>query len=217
MSCHYHPDHPAAAACQVCSRPLCPACDHRIKGAPCCQDCILAGIELIQAGRGPGASSPPFPTRPPATSERIPSPWLAVLFALFPGFGAVYNRQHVKALLQFLTIAGLLSIADLVPEPLDTIFGLSATAAYLFTLFDGYGSALQARLDPTYLRLEDERLRARIHRHPQLIGLFLLLLGAVALLASLQPQILERFWPLLLVGAGALWILQSRQMRTKPD
>ena len=41
MSCAYHLTNRAVVQCSRCGRPLCPACDHRIRGFPYCQDCIV--------------------------------------------------------------------------------------------------------------------------------------------------------------------------------
>ena len=48
MNCSYHDHNAATVSCNGCGRPLCPACDHRIKGFPYCQDCIVLGVEMLQ-------------------------------------------------------------------------------------------------------------------------------------------------------------------------
>ena len=47
MNCAYHIHNPAVVNCNGCGKPLCPACDHRIKGFPYCQDCIVMGVDLL--------------------------------------------------------------------------------------------------------------------------------------------------------------------------
>ena len=57
MSCAYHLTNRAVVQCSRCGRPLCPACDHRIRGFPYCQDCIVAGVETLQQQQArPGAA-----------------------------------------------------------------------------------------------------------------------------------------------------------------
>ena len=135
---------------------------------------------------------------------------------LFPGLGALYNGQSIKALLQFLTMLGLLTMADLLSPPLDDIFGLGLIACYLYTIFDSYRSAWRSRDVPNSLLDEDERLRVRIRQHPQTIGLLLISLGVLALLEQFFPTLLQRFWPLLLLAAGYAWISRSTRGKRHP-
>lgn len=214
MSCYYHPDHPATAACLACGHALCPACDHRIRGVPYCQDCIVAGIDLLRA-RSWHVPAPSFPPQHPiGSTDRPPRacrPWLAVICAiLFPGLGALYNGQHIKALLQFVTMLALFTMADLLSSPLDDIFGLSLIACYLLTLFDSYRSACRSRIDPYSLREEDHRLRERVRQNPHTIGFLLISLGFLALLEQFVPSLLHQFWPLLLIAAGSAWYYRSK-------
>ena len=220
MTCYYHPDHPATAACQACGHPLCPACDHRIKGAPYCQDCIVTGIDLLRS-RWRGSPPSSYPQSPPHGSAdrplRVRTPWVALICAvLFPGLGALYNGQSIKALLQFLTVLGLLTMADVLSSPLDDIFGLGLIACYLSTIFDSYRSAWRSRVERASLEDEDDRLRERIRQQPQTIGLLLISLGALALLEHLVPTLLQRFWPLLFVVAGYAWISRSTRAKQHP-
>ncbi|MDM7923150.1 MAG: hypothetical protein QUS14_12695, partial [Pyrinomonadaceae bacterium] len=47
-NCAYHSQNVAVVQCNGCGKALCPACDHRIKGFPYCQDCIVQGIDLLR-------------------------------------------------------------------------------------------------------------------------------------------------------------------------
>ena len=72
---------------------------------------------------------------------------MAVFFGLFPGVGAVYNRQHLKAIVHFLGVVGLAqcaAVADL------AVFGFGAAAFYIYTLIDAFRTArdIRAGLDP---------------------------------------------------------------------
>ena len=99
MNCAYHMTNRAVVQCSRCTRPLCPACDHRIRGFPYCQDCIVAGVEFLQKQQSkPGA---PFVVR------RKTSPFVALLLSFIcPGLGAAYNGQTSKALVHFTIFAG---------------------------------------------------------------------------------------------------------------
>jgi hypothetical protein len=48
MNCAYHSQNVAVVQCNGCGKPLCPTCDHRIKGFPYCQDCIVMGVDLLR-------------------------------------------------------------------------------------------------------------------------------------------------------------------------
>ena len=105
MNCAYHPINVANARCSACLRGLCPACDHRIKGYAYCQDCIVAGIEILRRG---ARQDPQHNSR---AGEK--SPGVAALLGLVPGLGAAYNGQNIKALVHFAVIVGLWQIADI--------------------------------------------------------------------------------------------------------
>jgi TM2 domain-containing membrane protein YozV len=142
---------------------------------------------------------------------------LALICAIvFPGLGALYNGQPIKALLQFLTMLGLLTMVDLLSSPLDNIFGLGLIACYLTTILDSYRSAWRSRVERGSLQAEDEHLRERIQQHPQTIGILLISLGILALLEHLAPTLLERFWPLLFIAAGYAWISRSNGTKRHP-
>ncbi|HEY0082478.1 MAG TPA: hypothetical protein VGB61_06790, partial [Pyrinomonadaceae bacterium] len=74
MNCAYHNMNAAVVQCSRCSRPLCPACDHRIRGFPYCQDCIVAGVELLQ--------QQPALLHAPQAIRRRTSKWVATLLSL---------------------------------------------------------------------------------------------------------------------------------------
>ena len=48
MNCAYHSQNVAVVGCNGCGKPLCPVCDHRVKGFPFCQDCIVQGVDLLR-------------------------------------------------------------------------------------------------------------------------------------------------------------------------
>src|SRR5262249_38728481 len=124
MKCAYHPTNLASTRCGSCERSLCPACDHRIKGYPYCQDCIVAGIAVLRLKGGPN--------RNPSPPAKRKSPWAALIFGMIPGLGAAYNGQTIKALVHFVVIVGLLTIADIFHSPIAGAFGTAGAAFYIF-------------------------------------------------------------------------------------
>lgn len=208
MTCAYHPGQPSSSYCQSCQRPLCRACDHRIRGVPYCQDCIVEGVNLLQYSRLPAPSSNPDGHR--SVVERRHLPILALLFSLFPGLGAVYNRQNVKALLLFSLIAGLEALGNQLSGSLESLFTLGGGAIYLYSLFDAYRSARRARYGVS-LQQEDEELRQMLQQKTHLAGGLLILAGSLVILNTLWPTVVNRFWPLMLVIAGVI-ALRRRQL-----
>jgi len=103
MNCAYHSQNIAMTECNGCARPLCAGCDHRIKGFPFCEDCIVAGVDIL---RNSGRSSRQ------AGSRKRTYPFVALVLSwVCPGLGAAYNGQMVKALVHFGIIAGLFQMA----------------------------------------------------------------------------------------------------------
>jgi len=217
MTCAYHPGQPMTASCQSCRRSLCRACDHRIRGLPYCQDCIVAGIELwrLQQQRPPNpwASSPAAGNSIPlARSKR--SILLALLCGIFPGLGAVYNGQNVKALLHFTLIAGLWTLADLFSGSLESLLGGAGVALYIYALIDACRTARQANLgiDP---QIEDERIRAWLRGNTNLAGIGLIGIGSLTTINTIFPELLNRFWPVILVLLGLFLVRLPLRLSAK--
>jgi len=197
MNCVFHPTNAAGARCSACERPLCPACDHRIKGSPYCQDCIVAGVEALR--RNTVAGRHVFHQ----TGRREEkSPLIALLLGLVPGVGAAYNGQNIKALTHFLAVAGLWVLADVFRMPLEIVFGLGAAGFYFYSVYDAYQSAQRLRRGED-LRAEDERLKLFLQQRMNLFGALLIGVGALAMLNFWISNLLHHVWPVLLILAGA--------------
>ncbi len=200
MTCAYHPGQPVSASCQSCRRSLCRACDHRIRGLPYCQDCIVAGIELLRKQ----PTNPTFTTlqgnhRTGSTSRR--SLLVALLFSLFPGLGAVYNGQNVKAFIHFILIAGLWTLADQFTASLEALLVAAGALVYLFSILNACRTAQRANRGID-LQLEDERIRAWLSNNIIYAGYGLIIIGSLTTINALAPSLLNRFWPIILVLTG---------------
>ncbi len=207
MKCAYHPVNVASARCSACQRPLCSACDHRIKGYPYCQDCIVAGIETLRRGGGGH--------RLHHQSEEK-SPLLALLLGVVPGLGAAYNGQNIKALMHFVAVLGLWALADIFGMPLELTFGLGAVAFHLYTIYDASHSAQRQRRGED-LNAEDERLKLFLRQRMNLFGGLLVGVGAMAILNIAFPDLLNRFWPILLILAGVYFIWSYQRNKYAPQ
>ena len=210
MNCVYHPANLAHVRCSSCGRGLCPACDHRIKGMPCCQECIVAGIEMLRRGRNSGRDAGRERMR-----VREKSPGIATVLALIPGLGAAYNGQNIKALVHFVTVAGLWHMADIMSRPFEAIFALAGIAFYLYTIYDARHSAERQRSGED-LREDEIRLRQSLREHAPLWGLGLIGLGVISFLHVFFDAQLYGLGPLLLIAAG-IYLLRGLRRIAHPD
>ena len=160
----------------------------------------------------PHDTYPPLP--PPlaaATGPRPPKrPILAlVLGGAFPGTGQLYNGQTAKAFALFASFAAAIYLADDVGMP----FGLVIPFVVFYSAIDAYRSAVAINLRhagrPPVLETEDDA-------ESPAWGVVLLGIGLLLLmnnLGILQLAAVRRFWPLLLVGAGAMFLRRSLRRR----
>ena len=204
MNCAYHPVNVANVRCSSCARALCPACDHRIKGYPYCQDCIVAGIEVLRRGaRQERSSRAPFSTK---------SPGVAALLGLIPGLGAAYNGQNIKALVHFAVTVGLWQVADLIHV---WLFGLGGLCFYIYSIYDAHRSAQRLCLGED-LSQEDERLKRWLRENTHIWGSVLVGVGLLSVLSVLVSRFyVMRLWPLLLVGVGFYLLRQYQRARSQ--
>ncbi len=201
MKCFYHPAHRAMIQCSACGRPLCPRCDHRIKGFAYCQDCIVRGVELLRSASRAGRET---------SIGWKPVPALALLAALVPGLGAAYNRQHTKAFVYFIVIVGLWELAEVTGL---AFLGVGGGVFYLYSIIDAVRTAraVRAGSDPAH---EDLRLRRFLQEHVRTWAGLLIALGLIFLLTDVfqffsTPIRLIRLWPVLLIAGGIYLIVRQ--------
>lgn len=201
MNCFYHQVTLANTRCRSCGHPLCPACDHRVKGFTYCQDCIVAGVESRIAGA------------PPLHPMQIKSPGIAAFLNLIPGLGSAYNGLIIKALVHFAVVVGLWEVNDLFDS---LLFGWAGFAFYVYSIFTAFQDAkrLNAGAD---LSGEEESLKRILHEKTNVWGTGLIGIGALAILRNFIPyQFVSRLWPLLLIAFGGyLLMLYRRQPQTR--
>lgn len=199
--CAFHPNNHAHARCRCCARPLCPSCDHRVRGFPYCQDCIVAGVELLEQQR-----------QGPRLTYAKGSPLGALLLSLLvPGLGAAYNGQPTKALVHFAAFAGLFQLSVMTDAP---IFVFGGIGAWLYAAIDAYKTAklIGAGFMPD---AEADAIARHLTSHPATWGALLLCLGATLLLRSLFGVALrlDVLLPLALVLFGTYLILEQRRRK----
>ena len=202
MNCAYHANNMAVVGCNGCGKPLCPACDHRIKGFPYCQDCIVTGVELL---RERGSSSAYVPL-----VKKQTSPFFAIILSLIcPGLGAAYNGQTSKALVYFAVFVGLFQMAILTGG--TPLFVLGFLGMWLYAALDSWRTAQLIRSGVTPVGAED-LIYKRISGSPKLWGVVLVLLGATFFLPS--RRILQSVLPVLLICLG-VYLLRDYLFKSK--
>ena len=207
MYCTYHQKNPAVVQCNRCARALCAACDHRIRGFPFCQDCIVAGVEFLRQHSRADASQ---------VIRRRSSPFVATLLSFVPGLGAAYNGQTSKAVVHFAIFASFFQMAVITQGVLFFILGVLGT--WLFAAVDACRTAqlMRAGLTP---ETEEDVIARRLYGNPFAWGLTLIVIGSVFLLHTLlgvQLPIRELL-PVALVALGAYMLFDYIRRRKSSD
>lgn len=206
MNCAYHIQNVAVVQCNSCGKPLCPTCDHRIKGFPYCQDCIVLGVDLLR--QQSHSNYVPF-------VKKRTSPIVATLLSFVcPGLGAAYNGQTIKALVYFAVFVGLFQMAVLTGFALF-VFGF--IGMWLFAALDAWRTAQMIRSGLTPDVAEDIFVR-RFTGNPKLWGIVLSVLGSAFLLQSVFNirGLMRALLPIMLIGLG-IYILRGYVFKPKVD
>lgn len=206
MNCAYHTQNIAVVQCNSCGRPLCPTCDHRIKGFPYCQDCIVHGVDLLR--QNSRTNYVPF-------VKKRTSPFFATLLSFIcPGLGAAYNGQTVKALVYFGVFVGLFQMAVLTGYAL---FFFGFIGMWLFSALDAWRTAQMIRSGLTPDVAEDIFVK-RFSGNPKLWGIILSVLGSLFLLQNFfnMRGLMRALLPALLIGLG-IYILRGYIFKPKEE
>ena len=213
MNCAYHTQNTAVVNCNGCGKPLCSACDHRIKGFPFCQDCIVLGVELLRQRQNTGNTRHP---------KKQSSPFVAaVLSLLCPGLGAAYNGQTSKALIHFAVFVGLFQMAILTGGM--AIFVLGFFGMWLFAALDALRTARLLRSGANPDVAEDAFIQT-FSSNPKLWGIVLTALGLSFFLQMFFNfrYLMRGILPVLLIGLG-IYLLRDyvfkkeNKNESKPD
>lgn len=205
MNCAYHLQNAATVNCNGCGKPLCSACDHRVKGFPFCQDCIVSGIELLRNQNQSAYVS---------IIKRQTSPFVAALLSLVcPGLGAAYNGQTAKALVYFAVFVGLFQMAVLTGGM--PLFVLGFIGIWLYGALDSYRTAQLLRSGLTPSGAEDIIVQ-RFSSNPKLWGVVLTILGASFFLQTFFKLRIfsQAILPFMLIGLG-IYLLRDYVFKPK--
>jgi hypothetical protein len=205
MNCAYHTHNAATVSCNSCGRPLCPACDHRIKGFPYCQDCIVQGVGLLRQHNQ---------TNNAHYVRKRTSPFVATMLSMIcPGLGAAYNGQTVKAIVYFAVFVGLFQMA--VISGGMPLFVLGFMGMWFFAALDSWRSAQMIRSGLTQ-DVADDILVKRFSGNPRLWGSVLAVLGVSFLVQRLFPVgfLVRALMPIMLIGLG-IYLLRGYIFKPK--
>jgi TM2 domain-containing membrane protein YozV len=198
-----------AAYCRACGKPLAEGEVRTANGTVYCGEHV------------PAAAPPPGQSASPYTAQTVPnpgvSPGLAFVLGLIPGVGAIYNGQYAKGLVHVLILGMLISItSSSASGGLEPLFGMMIGVFYFYMAFEAYHTARRRMLGQPVDEFSSLiQLKAEKGRFP-IAPLLLIGLGVLFLLNNLDLLRLRevlRFWPVVLIGAGA-WMLY---IQLKPE
>jgi hypothetical protein len=132
---------------------------------------------------------------------------------MIPGVGAIYNGQYAKGLVHVLVLGMLISIANTdAAGGLEPLFGMLTAVFWFYMAFEAYHTARKRQAgEPVD---EFSSLIQFGGRHSQMPWLPITLIGMGVLfllnnLELLRLRAVLRFWPVLMICAGA-WMLYDR-------
>ena len=205
MNCQNHPDVPATAFCRSCGKPLCDACRYDAHGTVYC-----AEHAPVAAGAPPPPPAPgPMPAGYPQPGV---NPGLALFLGFIPGVGAIYNGQYAKGLVHAVIFGVLISILNSNPGGLEPVFGILLPVWIFYMAFEAYHTARKRLAGEP---VDEYSSIINVGGHPNnapVAGVVLVVLGALLLMDTLHVfdfEYLARYWPVLLIAAGA-YLLYSR-------
>ena len=238
MNCQNHPEVPATAYCRSCGKPVCEACRRDAYGTVFCQEhAPIAAAAPEAPSDTPYSAVPPF-APPPPPPQGIPlggpfgppppnahfmsdvSPGLAFFLGWIPGVGAIYNGQYAKGLVHAVLWGVLVSLTgSRASNGLEPVFGILIAVWMFYMAFEAYHTARKRRVGlpvDEYSSLID--MSGRKGQLP-VAGIALIILGILLLLHTLDLldfEYVARYWPVLLIAAGA-YLLYGRFTHAVPE
>jgi hypothetical protein len=214
MNCFNHSETPAVAYCRACGKALCTECKRTAQGTIFCDEhAPAAAIEgairqavvdrMAQETAAAAGSSPSAGSI--ATGDV--SPGLACLLGFIPGVGAIYNGQYAKGLVHAIIFGLLVSITSSgTAGDLEPLFGIMIGVWVMYMALEAYHTARKRRAgEPVDEFSSILDVHGRRSGFPvgaiTLIGLGVLLL--LNTMDVIQLRYLLRYWPILLILAGA--------------
>jgi len=212
MNCFNHPEVPAVAYCRSCGKALCNDCKRTAQGTIFCDEhAPAAAIEgAIRQGindRMAQETAAAMAQHSPAGTMGDVSPGLACLLGFIPGVGAIYNGQYAKGLVHAIIFGLLVSITSSgTAGDLEPLFGILIGVWVMYMAIEAYHTARKRRAGEAVDEFSSI-LDVHGRRGGFPIGAITLIgLGILLLLSTtdvIQLRYLLRYWPVLLILAGA--------------
>jgi hypothetical protein len=149
------------------------------------------------------------------------SPGLAFFLGCIPGVGAIYNGQYAKGIVHAVIWGMLMSIASADSHAIrgmEPLFGVLVAAWWFYMAFEAYHTARKRRAGEPVDEYSSILNLAGSRTHVPVAGVVLIAVGVLLLLHTLDLIDLEsvaRFWPVLLIAAGA-YLLAGRFINPAP-
>jgi len=135
------------------------------------------------------------------------SPGLAFFLGCIPGVGAIYNGQYAKGIVHAVIWGMLMSMASSrASEGLEPLFVIMVMSWWFYMAFEAYHTARKRRAGEPVDEYSSVLNLSGGRSHVPVAAIALILLGALLLLHTLNLLDFEyvvRFWPVLLIAAGA--------------
>jgi hypothetical protein len=150
---------------------------------------------------------------PASQADQGPPAGLAFVLGFVPGVGAIYNAQYAKGFIHVVIFGLLISIASSrnLSGGLEPLFGLMAGVFVFYQCFEAYHTAKKRQLGIPVDEWSSLIPMGTPGTAAAAIGPGLLIvLGILFLLNNfdlLPVGRLLKFWPVLLIGAGAVMLL----------
>jgi hypothetical protein len=149
------------------------------------------------------------------------SPGLAFFLGCIPGVGAIYNGQYAKGIVHAVIWGMLMSIATSDSHAIrgmEPLFGVLVAAWWFYMAFEAYHTARKRRAGEPVDEYSSILNLSGSRTHVPVAGVALIAVGVLLLLHTLDLIDLEsvaRFWPVLLIAAGA-YLLAGRFISPAP-
>ncbi len=138
------------------------------------------------------------------------SPALAFALGFIPGVGAIYNGQYLKGLVHAVIFGLIVSLLDSVGHSAGgPLLGIVLAAFIFYMPFEAYHTAKRRLLGVPVEEFSSLIASNRFYSRTPIGPILLILIGVFFLLDTLhlvEFQDVARFWPVLLIFAGAFML-----------
>lgn len=197
---------PIAGYCRVCGKALTEQTRRLAQGTIFCEDHVP---KMVTEPPSPYASAP----QPAAVPSQGPSPGLAFVLGFVPGVGAIYNGQYAKGFIHVVIFGLLVSISGSpnLAGGLEPLFGLLGAAFVFYQCFEAMHTARRRQLGLPVDEWSSLVPLGTPGTAAASVGpIMLISIGILFLLNNFNLLPIDRmlrFWPLILIGAGAAMLI----------